>query len=64
MNPPIKEPTITSMNSTLPENPALMPSTPPFPFTLVGSLQPSQARTEGIAARRKPKNKNKARRIG
>jgi hypothetical protein len=51
------------MNSTLPENPALMPSTPPFPFTLVGSLQPSQARTEGIAARSKPNNENKARRM-
>jgi hypothetical protein len=63
MNPPIKEPTITSINRTLPENPALMPSTPPFPVTLVGSLQPSQARTEGMPARSKPNNEKIARRM-
>jgi hypothetical protein len=49
------------MNSTPPENPALTPSTPPPPVTLVGSLQPSQAKAEGIAVRSKVHNEKKAR---
>jgi hypothetical protein len=50
------DPTITSMKMTLAENPKLIPSTPPFPATLEGSLQPSQAITAGAFAKTAPIN--------
>ena len=48
--------TITSMKITLAENPKLIPSTPPLPATLEGSLQPSQAITAGAFAKTAPNN--------
>src|SRR6516164_8023204 len=47
-NPPSTEPTAPSMNITLQEKPALIPSTLEAPVTLEGSLQPSQAKTAGM----------------
>ena len=48
------DPTITSMKMTLAEKPKLIPSTPPLPATLEGSLQPSQAMTAGAFAKIAP----------
>ena len=50
------EPTITSMKTTLAEKPKLIPSTPPLPATLEGSLQPSQAMTAGAFIKTAPIN--------
>jgi len=57
------DPTITSMKMTLAENPKLIPSTPPFPATLEGSLQPSQAITAGAFAKTAPINEARKSRI-
>jgi hypothetical protein len=43
-----------SMKITLAEKPKLIPSTPPLPATLEGSLQPSQAITAGAFAKIAP----------
>jgi hypothetical protein len=52
---PLKiDPTMTSMKITLAEKPKLIPSTPPPPATLEGSLQPSQAITAGAFAKTAP----------
>jgi hypothetical protein len=45
-----------SMKITLAEKPQLIPSTPPLPATLDGSLQPSQAITAGAFAKTAPIN--------
>src|SRR5580700_3118669 len=45
---------MTNMNITLAEKPKLIPSTPPLPATLEGSLQPSQAITAGAFAKTAP----------
>jgi hypothetical protein len=45
-----------SMKTTLAEKPKLIPSTPPLPATLEGSLQPSQAITAGAFANTAPIN--------
>jgi len=47
---------MTSMKMTLAEKPRLIPSTPPLPATLDGSLQPSQAITAGAFAKTAPIN--------
>jgi hypothetical protein len=47
---------MTSMKMTLAEKPKLIPSTPPPPATLEGSLQPSQAITAGAFAKTAPIN--------
>jgi hypothetical protein len=48
--------TMTNMKITLAEKPKLIPSTPPLPATLEGSLQPSQAITAGAFAKTAPIN--------
>jgi len=45
---------MTNMKITLAEKPKLIPSTPPLPATLEGSLQPSQAMTAGAFAKTAP----------
>jgi hypothetical protein len=45
---------MTNMKITLAEKPKLIPSTPPLPATLEGSLQPSQAITAGAFAKTAP----------
>ena len=52
--PPKRVPTIASIKITLAEKPKLIPSTPPLPATLEGSLQPSQAMTAGAFAKTAP----------
>jgi hypothetical protein len=47
---------MTNMKITLAEKPKLIPSTPPLPATLEGSLQPSQAITAGAFAKTAPIN--------
>jgi hypothetical protein len=47
---------MTSMKITLAEKPKLIPSTPPVPAPLEGSLQPSQAITAGAFAKTAPIN--------
>jgi len=58
------DPTINSMKITLAEKPKLIPSTPPLPATLEGSLQPSQAITAGAFAKTAPINEARKNLIG
>jgi hypothetical protein len=58
------DPTMTSMKMTLAEKPKLIPSTPPPPATLEGSLHPSQARTVGAFAKTAPINAGRKNRMG
>jgi len=54
---------MTNMKITLAEKPKLIPSTPPLPATLEGSLQPSQAIAEGAFAKTAPINEARKSRI-
>ena len=54
---------MTNMKITLAEKPKLIPSTPPLPATLEGSLQPSHAITAGAFAKTAPINEARTNRM-